>query len=40
VVGIHHDSAERDGKHLDTECCLVFEVENGRITGGREHFFA
>lgn len=39
VVGIHHNSAERNGKRLDTDCCLVFQVENGRIVDGREHFF-
>jgi ketosteroid isomerase-like protein len=39
VVGIHHNSAERDGKHLDVDCAIVFEVRDGRITDGREHFF-
>ena len=39
VIGIHHDLAERDGKHLDVYCCTVFELENGRIVDGREHFF-
>ena len=39
VVGIHHNSAERDGKHLDVDCCLVFELKDGRITDGREHFY-
>lgn len=39
VVGIHHNSAERDGKHLDTGCCIVFELKDGRIVDGREHFF-
>ena len=39
VVGIHHNSAERDGKHLDVDCCIVFAVEGGRITDGREHFY-
>lgn len=39
VVGIHHNSAERDGKHLDTACCLVFELKDGRVTDGREYFF-
>ena len=38
VVGVHHNTAERDGKHLDVDCCIVFEVEEGRITDGREHF--
>jgi len=39
VVGIHHNTAERNGKQLDVYCCLVFEVENGQITDGREHFY-
>ena len=39
VVGIHHNTAERNGKQLDIYCCLVFEVENGQITDGREHFY-
>ena len=39
VIGLHHNSAERNGKRLDTDCCIVFELEDGRITSGREHFF-
>ena len=39
VIGIHHSVAERDGKHLDVYCCIVFELENGRIVDGREHFY-
>jgi uncharacterized protein len=39
VIGLHHNSAERNGKRLDTDCCVVFNVENGRIVSGREHFF-
>ena len=39
VVGFHHNSAERNGKRLDVDCCIVFEVKDGRITDGREHFF-
>jgi uncharacterized protein len=39
VVGIHHSVAERDGRHLDVYCCIVFELENGRIVDGREHFY-
>jgi uncharacterized protein len=39
VIGIHHNVAERDGKHLDVYCCIVFELENGRIVDGREHFY-
>src|ERR1051326_3315385 len=29
VIGIHHNMAERDGRHLDVYCCVVFEFENG-----------
>jgi ketosteroid isomerase-like protein len=39
VIGIHRNTAERDGKKLDVYCCIVFEVEDGRITDGREHFY-
>lgn len=39
VVGLHHNSGERNGKLLDTDCCIVFEIENGRMISGREHFF-
>ena len=38
VVGLHHNTAQRDGKQLDTYCCITFELENGRIFDGREHF--
>jgi hypothetical protein len=39
VIGIHHNVAERNGKQLDVYCCIVFELENGRIVDGREHFY-
>jgi uncharacterized protein len=39
VIGIHHNVAERGGKRLDIYCCIVFELENGRIVDGREHFY-
>ncbi len=38
VVGLHHNVGRRNGRELDTDCCIVFEVENGRITSGTEHF--
>ena len=37
VVGIQHNSAERDGKRLDVDVCLVFQLKDGRITEGWEH---
>jgi len=39
VIGLHHNSAERNGKRLDTDCCIVFEIRDGRVVSGREHFF-
>ncbi len=39
VVGVHHNSAERNGRCLDVLCCIVFELKNGRIIIGREQFY-
>lgn len=39
VVGIHHNTAKPASKQLDTFCCIVFELKNGRIIDGREHFY-
>ena len=38
VVGIQRSTAERDGKHLNVDDCIVFQLKDGRITDGREHF--
>ena len=39
VIGLHRNTGTRNGKQLDTDCCIVFEVENGQITSGTEFFF-
>ena len=39
VVGLHRNVGTRKGNHLDTMCCIVFELENGQIKSGTEHFF-
>lgn len=39
VVAIHRNSGERNGKHLDVACCIVFETKDGKIRSGREHFY-
>jgi len=39
VIGLHHNSGERDGRRLDVDCCLTFELKDGRVVDGREHFF-
>lgn len=38
VVGVHRNSGRRNGRQLDVLCCVVFELERGRIVIGREHF--
>jgi ketosteroid isomerase-like protein len=39
VIGVHRNSGERNGRHLDVLCCIVFEVKNGKVLSGREHFY-
>ncbi len=31
-------AGSENGKHLDVDCCLVFQLEDARITAGTEHF--
>jgi uncharacterized protein len=38
VIGIQRSTGERNGKRLDVGNCIVFELKDGRITDGREHF--
>ena len=39
VIGLHRNIGERDGKQLDTMCCIVVELEDGQIKSGTEYFF-
>jgi hypothetical protein len=39
IVGIHHNTAKRNGKQLEVDCCIVFEFKDGKLFSGREHFF-
>lgn len=39
VVGVHQNTAKRNGKQLDVSCCLVFELKDGRVTDGREYIY-
>jgi uncharacterized protein len=39
VIGVHRNTGMRNGKSLDVMCCIVFQVENGRVKSGKEHFF-
>jgi len=38
VVGIQRSTGERNGKRLDVGNCIVFQLKDGRVTDGREHF--
>lgn len=38
VVGFQRSTAERNGKKLNVGDCIVFQVKDGRIVDGREHF--
>jgi len=39
IVGIHHNTAKRNGKQLDVDCCLVFEFKDGKVIDGKEFFY-
>lgn len=39
VVGIHRNTAKRNGRQLDVYCCLIFEFKDGRVIDGREYFY-
>jgi uncharacterized protein len=38
VIGMQRSSGDRDGKHLDVANCIVFQLKDGRVIDGREHF--
>lgn len=39
VVGVHRNTGTRKGRTLDSMCCIVFQVKDGRIVSGKEHYF-
>jgi ketosteroid isomerase-like protein len=39
VVGVHRNTASRNGKQLDVGCCILFEFKDGRVIDGREHCY-
>jgi uncharacterized protein len=38
VVGFQRSTGERNDKRLDVSNCIVFELEDGKVVDGREHF--
>src|SRR5208282_574189 len=39
VIGLHYNSGQRNGKTLSTDCCIVFDLVDGRVVSGREYFY-
>jgi ketosteroid isomerase-like protein len=39
VVGIHQNTAERNGRRLDVGCCIIFAFKDGRVLDGKEHYY-
>jgi ketosteroid isomerase-like protein len=38
VIGMQRSTGDRNGKHLDVGNCIVFQLKDGRVIDGREHF--
>ncbi len=38
MIALHHNVGERNGRQLDVDCCIVFEIKDGRCVSGSEHF--
>ncbi len=39
VIALHRNTGERNGKHLDVDVVIEFELDEGRIVSGREYFY-
>ncbi len=39
VIGVHRNTGKRNGKTLDTMCCITAVLKDGKIQSGKEHFF-
>ena len=39
VVAVHHNSGFRNGRSLDVDACIVFQIRNGRLVDGREFVY-
>jgi ketosteroid isomerase-like protein len=38
VIAMHRSMGERNGKQLDVDCLIVFELKDGRLMSGAEYF--
>lgn len=39
VIGVHRNTGKRNGRTLDTMCCITAVLKDGKIQSGKEHFF-
>lgn len=39
AIGVHRNTGMRLGKTLDSMCCITFQVKDGKVISGKEHFF-
>jgi hypothetical protein len=39
VIGPHHNSGSSQARQLETDCCIVMEIEHGPIKSSTESFF-
>lgn len=39
VISVHRNSGERNGKKLDTLCCIIFTMKDNKVIDGREIFY-
>lgn len=39
VIGVHHSTAQRHGKKLAVDTCIIFELKNGKIISAKEFIY-
>jgi ketosteroid isomerase-like protein len=39
IVGIQNNTATRKGKQLHADCCIVFELKDGKVFNAREFLY-
>lgn len=39
AIGVHRNTGMRLGRTLDTMCCITFQLKDGKVISGKEHFF-
>jgi ketosteroid isomerase-like protein len=39
VVALHRNTGTRNGKQLNVDCCIVFDIVDGQAVSGTEYYF-